>query len=757
MYETKEIRTSDDFFRAIDNGFNIYVNTSGKLVAYSSALSDDRVKETISVNPVFIRETFTTFFETTLHDLLHSQYAEALHKFFQKYLETHSHFTLEGSNALKREMRSLVTSIKTEQIRALYKMIPKRNFSVDDTEEFFREVSKIPYYTLLRITGMPNLQKDFQQCLPSVDKITVEECIKVIEYFAQGFQASDSLELPPSSVQGKWIAQEYSTQTAQKKNQKNDGEILEVSSHSEEVATPSYEPQTVYTPQYEESSPIQESSYSNETIEHESAEESPYYYVQDHEYDQPMLEESPQEAECTDIHVESSPNLESEPELPLLHNEGNELSHEENGGEHTQEDAYLQEEPNYEQDNQDIVPIVGEERYQPEELMLVDESQQPDTTQLEHDEYSTSPVYSLGIEETPHDEGYEVVEYPEELALPYEDHHLFTEEQQNEEVHSDIQNLDVSTHYDELVDESDIHVDAPLEHSEKKVLFSYDEFIGTIASLESFVVNHVTDFPEVNELFMNEMYTLLAFIAQYHGYNITRQQSKFELLQHATAVCIRYEAEKEEVPYVRILVLLTLALQSISELQHKEALNNEFLQLLYTLSENSAVVEQYQALHISEYEQALIYASLHSQNTPIVDIEQFLLHANTVSAISIVKELRHNIYSAHFFAELSSLPFDDLQHLEEYYSAYYYQMLLFQYGEEFKPYIPSDEYNSHMLFHMIYIVESLYSYVFTDEKQMEHCGKGILSILIETYSIYVNDTSRPFIVLFEEIANRFRE
>lgn len=760
MYQTKEIRTSDDFFTAIDNGYNIYVNTSGKLVAYSSALSSEKVRESISVNPVFIRESFNRFFETTLHDLLRTQYADALHKFFQRYLESHTHFTLEASNALKREMRTLITAIKTEQITALYKMIPSQGFSIDDTEEFFREISKIPYYILLRIMGIPHLQKDFQQYLPPIGKITVGECIKVIEYFAQGFQTSESMDTPPMSVEGKWAMQGYNTYSAQKKSQKNEIE------DTESTYTPlehTYEEPMVHQ---EENIPSshEEVVHGSDTQDYIAEEPSPYIHadVPQEYHEVPSMEEVPTEIDTVNgaetVSPEHQEYSENEYVVPSS-TEGDEgIYHEE-----AQPELLLTDEHMYADEHAQPYQDISPHEIEPDVLHTEDIISPADEhEQVVHTEEVLSETNLAPEEGEAHIASYSDMseepqeEHSEEMELPYVDNHLFVEEQEGDLLHDGVQSLDIPTHYDDTLESDNDSIDEPSQETHS-VIFSYDEFITHIASLESFVVNHASDFPEVNELFMNEMYTLLAFIAQYHKYNITRQQSKFELLQHATAVCLRYEEEKEHLPYARMLVLLTLALQSIGELHNKAPLNNDFLQLIYTLSENTATVEQYQALNVSEYEQMLVYASLLSQITPTVDIEQFLLHANTISAISIIKELQEHIYSAHFFHDVASLPFDDIQHVEEYYSAYYYQMLLFQYGEEFRPYIPADEYNAHVLFAMISIVEHIHSYVFTDEQQMEHCGKGILSVLVETYSIYVNDTSRSFIELFKEVANRFRE
>ena len=773
MFQTREITTSNDFFSAMDNGYNIYVSTSGKLVAYSTALSSDSVKESISVNPVFIRDTFNTFFETTLHDLLHTQYAEALHKFFQKYLETHTHFTLEASLALKKELRTLITAIKTEQITTLYKMLPYKSFDVDATEKFFREISKIPYHILLRITGIPHLHQDFQQYLPTGDKITVEECIKVIEYFAQSFQTSEFSETPPSSVQGKWLMQEYSNiHSKEKKSQKNEERAITTESgQSTQIKNPSLEAgyvnqEEIIHPKIEYEAPhemvkdvTQETNvYSHKSsdmeeqgketlITEEVSDEETQYPDEDHD----NMHTQPEGVESLSSYRES--NKEESVELLLA----DENSHTIEEGADSRE-ILNEDHPNINSSSQGEQSIPSEEGGNNVEGLLL-----PEETDISQSD--NSPGYkeekledlTLEIKDDLNDEEHEILNYPNELDLPYTEHHLLVEEQDDSVSELYKQGVDIETRYDDILANEEGSHSSTVQESESNVIFSYEEFITDVNSLESFVVNHASDFPEINELFMNDMYTLLAFVAQYHRYNINRQQSRFELLQHATAICIRYEEEKEKIPFVRILVLLTFALQSIEELQHRAPINNDFLQLLYTLSENYSVVEQYQALNISEYERVLVYASLCAGITSTVDIEQFLLHVNTISAISIIKELRQNIYSAHFFNEIASIPFEEIQHLEEYYNAYYYQMILFQYGEEFRNYIPADDYNSHTLFRMISIVEHIHSYVFTDEQQMEHCGKGILSILIEAYSIYVNDTSRPFIDLFTEIAHSFGE
>ena len=265
----------------------------------------------------------------------------------------------------------------------------------------------------------------------------------------------------------------------------------------------------------------------------------------------------------------------------------------------------------------------------------------------------------------------------------------------------------------------------------------------------NFVLREDAAFPEINNLFSEELYALLAFTALYHYYPINKQQGRFDAIKHATQVIdayMHYAATRTE---VRMPLLFVLALSTREELA-SPIIRENVLHLLNMVLSNKSEWDAYFALHLESYEVALLvaYATERSEQFMLSnDLHTVLQYLNALSGTTLIAGIEQGVYSVIQVPHFSAFSYEELENTREYYLTYYFQHILATQRETIFELIPAKERSAHTLFACLYYTYAQYPANFEKSDQYDHFMTLLHEALSKAFTEYSEAHSDDFITL----------
>ena len=767
------IHSREEFFYYIRNRYILYIAPAGELAAFLPIYEDIPVMITERAR---ICHDFFSNMVRIFPEYFRSNAAEEIRTLFNESFKTKPYMTLGLAQTFLEMFRSLVVRVQTAYVMRMYNALPNKIELCNDSEYFSKYLLNLPSAKLFLLTEIANLDAAVAHYIKLDSACTVEEYARAI----------DKLLIKAEHTVAEQQAQTATTQAQattpviaeDAKNQNSQSQYVRTAGRYTNVYTPAQQQTLAKTEQLSQtaseaydtdslipttsSSSAMEAESSNSILDEESATSNQVYFVEDDSNDEGWTTDWSDNAEDSIAPHLAERSTEGDEDIDAMRER---FSYEAVENKNSALPAVVQNNIEHSVQVQELEPSVEDVSH--DTAPEIKQSDHIDTSDNNVGHQQDTEFSVVEDKEVVHDVTMEPSEKQEKMT---DASTVFSYDEDG--VH-DVANKDAFVQHTQPTSMHDAEFSHPDEDARKAIdimqgfsehgedllsvksvpfqqnLFSYKEFLYHLQEMYNFVLREDAAFPEINNLFSEELYALLAFTALYHYYPINKQQGRFDTIKHATQVIdvyMQYAATRTE---ERMPLLFTLALPTREELA-SSTIQENVLHLLNTVLTNKSAWDDYFALHLESYEVALlvVYATENSEQFMLSnELHTVLQYLNALSGATLIAGIEQGVYSAIQVPHFSAFSYEDLENTREYYLTYYFQYILTTQRETILELIPSKERSAHTLFACLYYTYAQYPANFEKSDQYDHFMTVLHDALSKALVEYSDTHSDDFIAL----------